>query len=174
MTREGSSPEKGNQRARSHGAYAKLAPERMDAKALEVYEAVSADAPVREADGGLPAADSIAVQAVADTLCRLEDVRAWIEENGIFDNRRKNAGYKEKRGRKAEYRRSADPMRAVVMEDRLQRRLMDQLDALGMTPRSRAKLGLDQARQFDLAREWEQQDRAKRRRDSIDGSATDA
>lgn len=43
-----------------------------------------------------------------------------------------------------------------------------------MTPRSRAKLNLDQARSFDLAKEWEEQDRAKRRRGSIEGEARDA
>lgn len=172
MAGKGSTPEKGNQRARSHGAYAKIAPARLDEKARELYDALAADAPVREADGSLPAADAVAVRLAADTLCRLEDVQAWIEENGIFDSRRQNAGYKRTK-KKGRYRRSADPMRAVEMEDRLQRRLMDQLDSLGMTPRSRAKLGLDQARQFDLAREWEQQDRAQRRSDSIEGSASD-
>lgn len=166
-------PKPGNQLARTHGAYAKIATERLDEKAQEIFDAISADAPVRDADGGLPAADAVAVRAVADTLCRLEDVRAWIDANGVFDDRRKNAGYRRNRRRdKGRYRRSADPMRAVEMEDRLQRRLMDQLDSLGMTPRSRAKLGLDQARSFDLAREWEKQDEAKRR-GSIDGTARD-
>jgi hypothetical protein len=172
MPSGGSVPEKGNRRAVTHGAYARLAPERLHEKAREVYEAIAADAPVRETDGGLPAADAIAVRLVADTLCRLENVREWIEQNGVFDERRKNEGYRKNRRKPGQYRRSADPMRAVVMEDRLQRRLMDQLDSLGMTPRSRAKLGLDQARQFDLAREWEKQERA-RRGAAIEGTATD-
>lgn len=164
---------KGNRLAVTHGAYARIAPERLDEKAREIFDAIAADAPVRDADGGLPAADAVAVRLVADTLCRLEDVRSWIEANGIFDERRQNNGYRKNRSKKNQYRRSQDPMRAVEMEDRLQRRLMDQLDSLGMTPRSRAKLGLDQARTFDLAREWEQQDRTDRRDDAIEGSGRD-
>lgn len=39
----------------------------------------------------------------------------------------------------------------VELEGRLRREAADYLDALGMTPRSRAKLGLDVARGFDLA-----------------------
>jgi len=166
---------KGNKLAVTHGAYAKVAPSRLDAKVREVFEAMASDAPVREADGGLPAADTVAVRLAAETLCRLEDVRAWIDQEGVFEKRRhkKAKNLKNRQGR-PKTRRSRDPMRAVVMEDRLVRRLMDQLDSLGMTPRSRAKLGLDQARQFDLAREWEQQEKSKRKRDSIEGSATDA
>jgi len=40
---------------------------------------------------------------------------------------------------------------------------------MGMTPRSRAKLGLDvrRAGSFDLAREWQREDEA------IEGTATD-
>lgn len=165
-------PEKGNRRAVTHGAYAKVAPERLDAKADELFEALAADAPVREADGGLPAADTVAVRLAAETLCRLEDVRAFISEVGVFDTAKHHkAKRRKKEPRGSRRRRSVDPMRAVEMEDRLVRRLMDQLDSLGMTPRSRAKLGLDQARQMDLAREWADKDRSTRRRGSIEGSA---
>lgn len=168
-------PEKGNQRAKKHGGLAKVSRERMTAKKREVYDALAADAPVRDADGSLPAADSAVVGLLAQTLCRLEDVQAWIDEHGVFDTRRENRTTRQNAQRRRKRRRARqDPLRAVAMEDKLTARAHDLLDALGMTPRSRAKLNLDQARSFDLAKEWEEQDRAKRRRGSVEGEARDA
>jgi hypothetical protein len=169
-------PEKGNKRALTHGAYARVAPEREDAKRREVFDALAADAPVRDADGSLPAADSPAVSLLAQTLVRLDDLRAYIDEHGLVQHRRytsDNPQTKRQRNRAKRKRRNIDPLRLLEMEDKLVGRAERLLDSLGMTPRSRAKLGLDQARQFDLAREWEQQDRDKRRRGSIEGTAVD-
>jgi len=49
---------------------------------------------------------------------------------------------------------------AVELEGRLRREAADYLDALGCTPRSRARLGLDVARGFDLAQHWADQESA--------------
>jgi hypothetical protein len=127
--------EVGNRRAVRHGGYAAVAAERMEAKVAEVYAALAEDAPLRDVDGGLPAADSAAVRLLAEALCRLEDVSANVRDRGLLD--------------------AAGAVRPVVeLEAKLRREVGDHLDALGMTPRSRARLGLDVARGFDLAAEW--------------------
>ncbi len=51
---------------------------------------------------------------------------------------------------------------------------MDQLDALGMTPRSRAKLGLDLARAADLATAMSEPDPVKRERLLREAGVVDA
>ena len=53
----------------SHGAYAEVARERLDAKAGEVFDALRADAPLRDLDGGLPAADGGAREAGGRWRC---------------------------------------------------------------------------------------------------------
>lgn len=60
----------------THGAYAQVVVERLEAKQREVFEALAADAPLRDPDGSLPAADGVTVRLLADVLCRLEDVAA--------------------------------------------------------------------------------------------------
>jgi hypothetical protein len=142
-------PEPGNQRARRHGGYAQVAVARLDAKAREVFGALATDAPLREA-GELPAADAALVRLAADCLCRLEDVSANIRDRGLLD--------------------AKGEVRSVVeLEGRLRREAADYLDALGMTPRSRARLGVDVQRSFDLAQHWAAQDAAER--GAVDGQA---
>ncbi len=178
-------PEKGNQRGLTHGAYAQLAPLRLDDKARHVFDALAADAPVRGPDGGLPPADAVAVRMLADVLCRLEDLNAWIAEQGIVNTRRydsdnrktrRQANRKAKAGRK---RKRMDPLRVVALEDRLWGRAQSLMEQLGMTPRSRAKLGLDMVRATDLATamsEENPQRRAELLREAgvIDVESTDA
>jgi hypothetical protein len=125
----------GNQRAKSHGGYAAVAKDRLNAKTREVFEAVSADAPLRDVDGGLPRHDTVAVAMLAQALCRLEDVGAYLTLHGLIDDH-------------------GEPRAAVDIERRLRVEIADALDSLGMTPRARARLGLDLARtvEFDLAR----------------------
>lgn len=125
-------PPEGNQRARRHGGYAVVAAKRMEAKAAEVFDAVAADAPLRDHDGGLPAADAALVRLTAEALCRLEDVSANIRDHGLLDGK-------------------GDVRPVVDLERRLRAEVADHLDALGMSPRSRAKLGLDVARMADLS-----------------------
>lgn len=116
-------PPAGNQRARRHGGYAAVAAARLDAKTREVFDALSADAPLREA-GQLPAADAALVRLAAECLCRLEDLSANIRDHGLLD------GKGEVRG-------------VVELEGRLRREAASYLSDLGMTPRSRAALGID-------------------------------
>jgi hypothetical protein len=125
----------GNRRALRHGGYAAVAVERLEAKARQVYEALAADAPLRDPDGGLPAADAAAVTLLARCLVRLESVGEYLDRRGWE-------------------REDGDVRPALELEAKLRREAADHLDALGMTPRSRAKLGLDVARGFDLAAEW--------------------
>ena len=123
----------GNQRARSHGGYALVLRERLDAKVLEVHDALAADAPLRDPSGGLPAADAAQVRLLAECMCRLDDVSANLRDYGIFDQ-------------------ATGAVRpAVDLERRLRAEAADHLDAMGMTPRSRARLGLDVQRGVDLA-----------------------
>jgi len=121
----------GNQRALRHGAYARISEPELDARTREIFMAIAEDAPVRSADGGLPAHDSIAVRLLAETLIRRDRVRAEELAHGleIASGPRKGA------------------LRGVVEYGlRLDGQALDLLDRLGMTPRSRAALGLDLAR----------------------------
>lgn len=117
----------GNQRTRRHGAYAEIAEERLEAKAREVFAALAADAPVREDDGGLPAADVAAVRLLADTLCRLDSIGEYLARRG----------WEGEDGR---------PRPVLEYEARLRSSALDVMRELGMTPRSRAALGYDLAR----------------------------
>lgn len=134
-----------NQRARTHGGYATVARERLDAKVREVFDALAADAPLRDTRGGLPRADSVAVRLLAECLCRLEDVRANVAIYGAVNER------------------SGKVRPATDLEQRLRREAADYLDALGMTPRSRGKLGLDLTRAVDLSNAMSERDPDRRR-----------
>jgi phage terminase small subunit len=117
----------GNQRTRVHGAYAALPAERVDAKVRQVAAALAEDAPVRAADGGLPAADAVAVRQLAEALCRLDDIAEYLSRRGWEDN-------------------SGKPRPVLDYEGRLRSHVLDLLRELGMTPRARAALGLDLVR----------------------------
>jgi phage terminase small subunit len=124
-------------RALSHGGYAQLAQEQLDEKTRQIMDALAADAPLRAADGGLPAHDSAIVALLADCMCRLDSLRADITAHGIFHQRG---------------RRKGQVRPAVELERQLRRDAAGYLDQLGMTPKSRSALGLDLARTFDLAK----------------------
>jgi hypothetical protein len=121
----------GNRRALKHGAYARIAERELEAKTLELFDALSEDAPVRAADGGLQAHDTLAVRMLAETLIRRERVQAEELAHGleIASGPRKGE------------------LRGIVQYGlRLDGQVIDLLDRLGMTPAARAKLGLDLAR----------------------------
>jgi hypothetical protein len=93
----------------------------------EVFDAVSADVPVLAADGGLPAHDTIVVRQLAELLVRRERVRESELRHGI-----------EGKGGK---------LRGVVEFGlRLDGQILRLCEQLGMTPVSRARLGLDLVR----------------------------
>jgi hypothetical protein len=116
----------GERRYAKHGGYAAIANDRLDAECRKVFAALAESAPVRE-DGEVPAADVAAVRLLATTLCRLDDVNEYVARRGWQDDE----------GR---------PRPVLDYEQRLRGHALDQMEALGMTPRSRAKLGLDLAR----------------------------
>ena len=136
----------GNQLARKHGGWATIAADRLDVKQREVFDALAADAPLRDSAGELPRHDAVAVHELAEALCRLEDVRAHLRDTGWIDQK------------------TGEPRTAVLaVEDRLAGRVGRLLDVLGMTPKSRAALGLDLARTVDLATAMSEPDPALRR-----------
>jgi hypothetical protein len=114
-------------RPATHGAYAAITEAELDAKTRELFAALGADAPVRAADGALPAHDSLAVRMLAEVMVRRERVRVTELRHGLEtpDGR----------------------IRGVVEYGlRLDAQALDLAKELGMTPASRAKLGLDLAR----------------------------
>jgi hypothetical protein len=114
----------GNRRRATHGGYGRVARERMEAKALAVFDALSEDAPLTER-GGLPAADAAMVRLLAECLCRIEGVSEWLTLHGMLGE-------------------DGEPRAGVLeLERKLRAEAAGYLDALGMTPRSRAKLGVD-------------------------------
>jgi hypothetical protein len=120
-------PPAGNARAVVHGAYAALPVDRVDAKARSIAAAVAQDAPVRADDGGLPAADGVVVRLLADALCRLDSIGEYLGR----------CGWQDSKGR---------PRAVLDVEARLRNQALDLTRELGMTPRSRAALGLDLVR----------------------------
>jgi hypothetical protein len=130
---------KGNQFARTHGAYAAIARDRLKEKEREVFDALSDDAPLRDASGDLSRHDTVPVALLAEVLCRLEDVNSFLSARGYLDD-------------KGQVRPAAE------LAGRMRREASDYLDALGMTPKSRAKLGLDLSRTFDLAEHFAELD----------------
>jgi phage terminase small subunit len=129
----------GHRRALVHGAYASVARDRIDAKARAVFDAIAADAPVRE-NGGLPAADGVVVALLAEALCRLDDIGAYLSMHGWADEH-------------------GSPRPVLDAERSLRGQVLSLCVELGMTPRSRAALGLDLVRAgqaLDLAKHWQE------------------
>jgi hypothetical protein len=147
----------GNRRRVTHGARAQPEPRRQAALERQISDAL----PVRAADGGPPVHDLVTVRLLAITLCRLESCAAYVSKHGQF--------FQGGRVRPA-----------TELEDKLIVRAANLLDRLGMSPTSRAKLGLDLAQgQLSLAQLMSDLDDTPRRRrtrprpDDIEGSATD-
>lgn len=144
----------GNQRARRHGAYAAISRERLDAEGAKILDALEADAPLRDPDGALPAADGVVVRLLAASLVRLERVESYIALHGIVDE-------------------DGELRPVVELERRLRAEALDHSEALGMTPRSRARLGLELVRAAataeDAAESRAARERLGRRLDALDG-----
>jgi hypothetical protein len=132
---------KGNAVSVRHGAHAKPPAQSVRQWEDRIYDALAAAAPVKEGDE-LPRADEVAVRLLARTLCRLESVSAWLDERGPLDGKGK-------------------PRSAANWERRLTATASKQLAALGMTPQSRAKLGVNLKR-IDLATALSEPDVTKR------------
>lgn len=117
----------GNSRSRTHGAYARIAEAELEAQTRDIFDALAVDAPVRDADGGLPAADVLVVRMLAEVLIRRERVRIEELRHGLEAPDGKLRG-------------------VVEYGLRLDGQALEYAKELGMTPASRAKLGLDLAR----------------------------
>jgi hypothetical protein len=136
----------GAQRARTHGAYAQIAETDLEDKVREVFDALSADAPVRGHDGGLPEHDGMIVRQLAEALIRRDRVRETELRHGmeIADGPRKGS------------------LRGVVEYGlRLDGLILDYARELGLTPRARMQILGDvarSARAFDLAAHWAEDD----------------
>jgi hypothetical protein len=145
----------GNQHRRTHGGYARVRTDEIGQRAAELFDALAADAPLRDPDGELPPVDVAAVHLLARTLVRLERVEAHLDSTGEVDQR------------------SGEPRHAVIdLEARLRREAAAMLDRLGMTPAARARLGLDLARTIDAAQVISEPD-PERRRLMIEGGLDD-
>lgn len=145
----GAPAEPGNRRAVKHGLYATLARERLDDKRREIFDALAEDAPLRERDGGLPAADAMIVELLAESICRRVGLREYLDTQ-------------------AEAAKSKPPRpdtNLLDLERRLRKEAAGYADQLGLTPRSRTRIGLDlvHAAQHDLSTALGEPDPIKRR-----------
>jgi hypothetical protein len=145
----------GNRIAETHGAYSRITKSELEGKRAEIHDALALDAPVREADGGLPAADGPVVRMAAETLCRLDRIGEFLDRRGWQDD-------------------EGNPRPILDYETRLRGHALDLLKELGMTPASRAKLGLDLVRTADLASQWAAEDDEPARDAAIEAGTTDA
>jgi hypothetical protein len=136
-----------------------VARERLEQREAQVFDALASDAPLRNADGSLPAADAVVVRLLAEVLCRLDTIGAHIRDRGLLDD----AG-------------NVKPV--VEVEGRLRREAADHAEALGMTPRARAKIGMNLIRAEVAAQGVEEDREARERLDrrfaSLDAGAEDA
>lgn len=128
----------GNSRARRHGGYSEALVANVEAEIIELRDALGETAPLRDADGRVPAADLVAFERAARALRRYRAVDQWVALHGALDER------------------TGDVKPAARLADDLGRSLDAILDRLGLTPAGRTRLGLDVARaqSFDLARLW--------------------
>lgn len=133
----------GNRRAMVHGGYAALSADELEPKVREVRDALAADAPLRDPDGSLPAADATVVRLFASCLVRLERVEHDLADHGWRD------------------RETGEPRSAVELEGKLRREALDLAESLGMTPRSRVRLGLDLQRGQTFAEQLADDHRAE-------------
>jgi len=131
----------GGGRPASHGAYAQIARDRLEQRESDVFDALAA---LRNADGSLPAADAVAVRLLAECLLRLDSIAAHLRDHGILDG-------------------EGNVKPVVEVEGRLRREAADHAEALGMTPRARAKIGMDLIR-AEVAAQGASEDHAARER----------
>lgn len=139
-------PPAGNVRALKHGAGAREATLiRAGSWAERILVELEREAPLRDESGDLPAHDRQVVELLASALARLEAVSAWLETRPPVDEK----------GR---------PWPAEELAGRLRREASRYLDALGMTPTSRARLGFDLTRTASVAQAMSEPDDERRRR----------
>jgi hypothetical protein len=125
--RNAPAPPPGNRRALRHGGYAQVAPARLGERARQIFDELAIDAPLRDEDGGLPAADHLVVSLLAQCLVRLEDIAAYLSLHGLLDAK-------------------GNVRPAAELERRLRSEAADHARELGLSPRARTTLGLELVR----------------------------
>jgi P27 family predicted phage terminase small subunit len=145
----------GNGRALTHGGYSAALVADVETEVLELMEALGGSAPVHDPDGSLPAADVAAVERAARALKRWRTLSQWCDLHGRIVERGKAKG-------------AVKP--AAELELKAERELAAALEALGMTPRSRAALGVDLVRARVTAEEAEAARAARERLDARAGA----
>ena len=131
-----------------HGGRSELLFRDVESEVTELMEALGETVPVRDPDGSIPAADMAAVEYAARALKRYRHLSAWCDAHGRIEE--KTGAVKS----------------AADYELQAERSLANALEALGMTPTSRAKLGLDLQRTAASADELEAARVARERLDS--------
>jgi hypothetical protein len=111
-------------RATSHSYYAQLAEAELDAEVLKVYDALGRDVPVRGPDGGPPAEDGVVLRQLAEALVRLRKIGDHLLARGI-------------------QREDGSLRPAAELDLRIRAHILELCRELGMTPKSRAALGVD-------------------------------
>jgi hypothetical protein len=135
----------GNTAAMTHGFRSEALVRDVEGEVRELMDALAEGAPVREADGSVPTADTVAIEAAARALKRYRSVNAYCEMYGRFDEK------------------TGEVKSCARYELEGERALQRCLDSLGMSPMARSRLGLNIARTagaFDLARQWAAEDDA--------------
>ncbi len=138
-------------RALRHGGRAEITIPGLDTARQAILDRLAASAPVRDAEGGPPAADVATVELAARALARVRSVDSWLAVHGYID---------EETG---EVKKAAEYVESAT-------RTADGLLAkLGMNPKDRAALGVDIQCGFDLAAHWAEEDGSPD--DALDGDA---
>lgn len=141
-----------------HGAYSAALLANVEAEVAELRDALGEAAPVREPDGTVPSADLVTLEVAARALKRYRHLSTWLDLHG----------------RIAEDTGEVKP--AAKLELDAERRLTSALETLGMSPSSRAKLGVSLAKVATLEDELragrEARERAEARRRAADAEAT--
>ncbi len=136
--------EKGNERALKHGAYGRAPLKQAEALVPGIFEVNPHLDPARNGP---------AVERYAVLLARIDHVNEWLASRAdpVFANRRTGKAH-------AIYDRLTEWERTASNEE----------DRLAISPLTRARLGLDTARAFDLAQIWASEDEDDEQHDDED------
>lgn len=152
--RTGPPARQGNQLARQHGSYAEVTAEDRAGEVEMIFEALAADAPIRGADGGLPAADSVVVEMLAENRVRRKRVNLEELRHGIEDRN--------------------GQIRSIVQFGwRLDEQALRLCSELGMTPAARARIGVDVVKGLSAAERLEDHLARTYGDEVIEGEATE-
>jgi hypothetical protein len=136
---------KGNKRGVRHGGLVtrKSSAIEMAAKQEELEAALAKAAPARAPGDKLPIHDKHIVGLLAATMVQFDNMTEFSREHGFLDEH-------------------GDPLTFVDVYGKVADRIARLLDKMGMTPASRAKLGLALVKQATLAEALSEPDRDKR------------